>query len=63
MKLIVNAAKCPQNHSCPSIAVCPQGAISQKNIYSLPVVDETLCILCGKCMRFCPRGAFEKADT
>ena len=63
MKLIVNAAKCPQNHRCPSIAVCPRGAISQKDIYSLPAVDEALCILCGKCMQFCPKGAFEKTDT
>ena len=63
MKLVVNAAKCPQNHKCPSIAVCPQGAISQKDIYSLPVVDEALCILCGKCMQFFPKGAFEKIDA
>jgi len=62
MKLIVNRAKCPQNHRCPSIAVCPKGAISQKDIYSLPEIDEELCILCGKCMQFCPKGAFEKID-
>ncbi len=60
MKIIVNQEKCPQNHKCPSIAICPQGAISQKNIYALPIIDHTKCILCGKCMRFCPKGAFEK---
>ena len=59
-KLIVNAAKCPQNHRCPSIAVCPQGAISQKSIYALPEIDPEKCILCGKCMEYCPKGAFEK---
>jgi len=63
MKLVVNADKCPQNHRCPSIAVCPRGAISQENIRALPVIDETLCILCGKCMQFCPKGAFEKTDA
>jgi predicted metal-binding protein len=29
MKLAINAEKCPQNHKCPSIAVCPKGAITQ----------------------------------
>ncbi len=62
MRIIVNSAKCPQNHLCPSIAVCPQGAISQKDIYSLPLVDETACVICEKCMRFCPKGAFEKVE-
>ena len=60
MKLIVNKDKCPQNHKCPSIAVCPQEAITQTDIYALPVVDNDKCILCGKCMKFCPQGAFEK---
>ena len=23
-------------------------------------IDEEKCIVCGKCMRFCPKGAFEK---
>ena len=31
MKLSVNEYKCPQNHRCPSIAVCPHGAITQKD--------------------------------
>jgi len=62
MKLTVNKEKCPQNHKCPSIAVCPKGAITQKDIYSLPEVDGSKCILCGKCMKFCPKGAFEKVE-
>ena len=62
MKLTVNKNKCPQNHKCPSIAVCPKGAITQKDIYSLPVIDNEKCILCGKCMKFCPKGAFEKME-
>ena len=60
MKLTVNKTKCPQNHKCPSIAVCPTGAITQKNIYALSEVDGEKCILCEKCMEFCPKGAFEK---
>jgi Fe-S-cluster-containing hydrogenase component 2 len=62
MKLLVNKDKCPQNHKCPSIAVCPKGAISQKDIYSLPEIDGEKCVLCGKCMEYCPKGAFEKVE-
>ena len=58
--ITVNAEKCPQNHKCPSMAVCPQGAISQKDIYALPQVDQEKCVSCGKCIRYCPKGAFEK---
>ncbi len=60
MELTVNRNKCPQNHKCPAIAVCPQGAITQKDPFSLPVIDKAKCIVCGKCIRFCPMGAFEK---
>ena len=55
-KLYVNNSRCPQNHTCPSIRVCPVGALSQKG-YSAPVVDEEKCIKCGKCVNFCPMRA------
>jgi len=63
MKIIVNPEKCPQNHECPSIAICEARAITQKDIYSLPEIDNERCILCGRCMQYCPRGAFEKIDV
>ena len=59
--LSVNKDKCPQNHKCPSIAVCPNEAITQKDIHSLPEVDAAKCVLCGECMKFCPKGAFEES--
>lgn len=62
MKIVVNNEKCPHNHPCPAIAVCPVGAISQKDPNSLPVIDEDLCIICGKCKNYCPKGAFMKVD-
>jgi Fe-S-cluster-containing hydrogenase component 2 len=55
----INPAKCPQNHPCPAIRVCPVQAISQKGV-GLPVVDNEKCINCNKCISFCPMGAFEK---
>jgi Fe-S-cluster-containing hydrogenase component 2 len=54
--LAVNKARCPQNHPCPSIRVCPVGALKQTG-YSAPVVDEDKCIKCGKCVSFCPMRA------
>lgn len=62
-KLVVIKERCPQNHRCPSMSVCPQNAITQKDSFSLPVIDESRCILCGKCIKFCPMRAFEIVDA
>jgi Fe-S-cluster-containing hydrogenase component 2 len=58
MTIKVNAARCPQNHSCPAIRVCPVEAISQEG-YGLPAVDPEKCIACNKCVKFCPMGALQ----
>ncbi len=55
-KITVNKLKCPQNHSCPAVRVCPVGALSQ-NKYSAPKVALDKCIKCGKCIRVCPTRA------
>jgi ferredoxin len=56
MALSIHAAACPQNHRCPLIGICPVGAISQ-NGNELPVIDQTKCIECGKCVQKCPMKA------
>ena len=56
MTLVVKVNRCPQNHPCPSVRVCPVDALSQKG-YAAPVVDMSKCIKCGKCVRFCPTRA------
>ena len=56
MALLVKQSRCPQNHPCPSVRVCPVGALSQKG-YGAPIVDADKCIKCGKCVRFCPMRA------
>lgn len=56
MALTVNPNRCPQNHACPMIPICPVNAISQ-NRNGLPVIDEEKCIECGKCTRYCAMGA------
>ena len=54
--LVVKKSRCPQNHPCPSVRVCPVNALSQKG-FSAPVADMDVCIRCGKCVYSCPMGA------
>ncbi len=61
MALTIDPGRCPQNHRCPLIAICPVGAISQEG-FSLPRIDPALCIECGKCMEHCGRQAVYKAE-
>ena len=49
----VNERFCPQNHACPAIASCPEGAIVQDDISSVPRIDRDLCTECGVCTNVC----------
>lgn len=44
---------CPKNHRCPSLRVCPTGAITQDGV-GAPVVDQEKCIDCCRCVLTCP---------
>ncbi len=55
-KLNIIVEKCPQNHKCPAVNVCPVGALSQED-FRAPTIDYTKCISCGKCSDFCPKHA------
>ena len=55
-RLRVDPRRCPQNHPCPAVRVCPTNALKQSG-YGLPSVDMETCITCGKCVRYCPMGA------
>lgn len=52
----VNENRCPQNHRCPAMRVCPVDAIKQ-TLFFAPKIDDEKCIKCGKCIRVCPMGA------
>lgn len=54
--LKVRQERCPQNHRCPAVSVCPVGALVQDG-FSAPTVDEEACIKCGKCAHYCPMMA------
>ncbi|MFP4018684.1 MAG: 4Fe-4S binding protein [Bacteroidales bacterium] len=44
---------CPQNHPCPTVNICPVGAIKQKSPFSAPEIDESRCTGCGICLNTC----------
>jgi len=50
--IVIRKELCPQNHPCPALMVCPEGAISQVG-YAAPTVDDSKCLACGKCSRRC----------
>jgi ferredoxin len=58
--------RCPQNHPCPLVPLCPTGAISQKG-YAAPRIELDKCIECGACSVSCAYGAvrldMERATT
>ena len=54
----VNSKRCPQNHKCPAVRYCPEGAIEQAG-NGLPKVNESKCKHCNVCVTFCPMGAIE----
>jgi Fe-S-cluster-containing hydrogenase component 2 len=59
MQISVDKNRCPQNHRCPSIRVCPVGAIKQDG-FDLPTIDDEICIKCKKCIMYCPMGAIQE---
>ena len=54
--LVVNKSRCPQNHACPAVKVCPVDALTQEG-FAAPTVNMEKCIKCGKCVKFCPMNA------
>lgn len=56
--LTVSKVRCPQNHRCPAVCVCPTNALTQKG-FSAPEVDQEKCVRCSKCVRYCPMGAIK----
>ena len=54
--LEINKKRCPQNHRCPAVQVCPVDALNQDG-FAAPTVDSDACVMCGKCVRFCPMNA------
>lgn len=50
--IVIRKELCPQNHPCPTLRVCPVGAITQ-NGFGAPEVDNEKCICCCRCTKAC----------
>ncbi len=53
--------RCPKNHLCPIVKMCPKDAIRQEG-YEAPTIDQSKCIKCNICIKNCPHNVFEKED-
>ena len=53
---VVVQRRCPQDHPCPCVRICPVDAVSQEG-FSAPKIDKDKCMECGECVRFCPYQA------
>lgn len=60
-ELVVLKDKCPQDHPCPSVGICPVNALMQRKVEA-PEVNNEVCIKCGRCVNFCPKGALKLMD-
>ncbi len=54
--------RCPQDHPCPCIRICPVEAVSQKG-FAAPDIDKDKCTECGACVGFCPYRAITDLDS
>ena len=55
-ELFVDLARCPQNHPCPSVPICPTNALRQRG-FDAPDIDHGQCVSCGRCVSYCPKNA------
>jgi len=58
MEISIDKNRCPQNHPCPSVRICPVGALKQQG-FKTPEVYMATCIKCKKCVKYCPMGAIK----
>jgi ferredoxin len=58
--MITITQRCPADHPCPLVRICPENAISQPVKNGLPVIDRDRCIECGICVDSCPQSAVEQ---
>lgn len=61
-ELEIIVEKCPQDHKCPAVKICPVNALSQDG-FNAPNIDHKKCIKCGKCANFCPKKALVLKDS
>jgi ferredoxin len=59
---VVMQHRCPQDHPCPCVRLCPVDALSQEG-YAAPKIDKDRCIECEVCIGYCPYQAITDFDS
>jgi ferredoxin len=54
--------RCPADHPCPLVTLCPAGAVSQEG-FAAPAIEDELCIECGVCSERCPYRAVASSGS
>lgn len=54
--------RCPQNHPCPCVSLCPVNALTQ-NGFEAPTIDKDKCVDCGVCEDHCPYQALTGSEN
>lgn len=55
----ITSERCPQNHACPLVRVCPKQAITQEG-FNAPKIDVAKCVECLICVNKCAYRVFSK---
>jgi NAD-dependent dihydropyrimidine dehydrogenase PreA subunit len=63
MPVLINFKICDNSEDCSGIEVCPTRAFHWDSKGKTIAVDESKCILCGKCERACPVNAIRVAKS
>ena len=61
MPVLINFKICDNSEDCSGIEVCPTGAFHWDRKNRKLAIDESKCIVCGKCEESCPVGAIRVA--
>jgi hypothetical protein len=56
----IEVSRCPQNHVCPVISICHDGAISQKKPFSAREINEEKCSECRGVRIIAVTGRFKE---
>ena len=59
---VVVKERCPQDHPCPSVVLCPADALSQEG-FEAPTIDKNKCTDCGLCVNTCPYQALTDKEA
>jgi NAD-dependent dihydropyrimidine dehydrogenase PreA subunit len=61
MPILINFKICDNSEDCSGIEVCPTGAFHWDEKNKAITVDNSRCIICGKCEKACPVDAIRVA--